>query len=468
MKRWWILLLAALLLSSSCAHRVPQAQFPGVGVGTQLYASKKAVLPNGLTVIAVEKHKLPVFYAQLVVKTGAAYDPEDEFGLANLVASLLDKGAGARNASDIADEVDFTGGDLEISCGYRTTRVSAHVLVDHSRLGMALLSDIVIRPNFVSNELERERNKILSQIMRTREEPFGVVNDAFRDMVYQDSPHHRPVIGDAKSLAGIKRGDLVEFHRAYFLPNNSLLIIVADLSEEEMVELTQDYFGAWQKASLKLPDVPDPTPVEGKAVRLVDMDISQSYVAFGHLGPMRRHPDYNAVWVMNYILGGGGFVSRITKSIRMKQGLAYSAYSYYPGGTHTKGYFKAGLQTKLGSTSQALNLLLEEINRIRNEQVTDQELEDAKSFRAGSLPLMWETYAQVADLFFEREICGLKENFWLTDREETKLLTKEDIQRVARKYLDPDNFIIAIATKVDSLALEVKGITKDMIKVTNP
>ena len=468
MKRLWIVSLAVVFLTCSCAQRVPRVEFPGAGVQTQVFASKKAILANGLTVIAVGRHKLPVFQAELIVRAGARHDPTGKEGLANLTASLLDKGTKNRTASQIADEIDFTGGGLDISCGYITVPLSVHVLVEHARLAMDLLAEMVMLPAFQKDEVERERTRILSGIMRRRENPHVVVSDAFRNMVYQGSPLEGAVAGDANGVSGIKRSEVVLYHETHFLPGNSVLVIVADLTTEDMIKLAEEYFGSWQMRSREVPEMSPLQPMEGKSVRLVDMDVNQSYVAFGHLGLKRKDADHNAVRVMNYILGGGGFVSRIAKSIRVRQGLAYSAYSYFVAGPTYDGYFRAGLQTKIGSTSQALNSLLEEINRIRNEQVTDQELEDAKSFSEGSLPRRQETYGQIADLFVDQEIYGLESDYWVEDLKEIESLTKEDIQRVARKYLDPDNFIIAIATNVDSLSLEVEGITKDMIEVTNP
>jgi len=467
-KRLWVVSFAFVFLTCFCAQRVHGSELSRRGIKRQTFASKKTVLANGLTVIAVERHKVPVFQAELVVKAGARHDPEGKEGLANLTASLLDKGTKNRTASQIADEIDFTGGDLDISCGYITVPLSVHVLVEHANLAMELLSEMAMLPAFKEDEVERERTRILSGIMRRKENPHVVVSDAFRDMVYQGSPLEGAVVGDAKGVSGIKRNEVVEYHKAHFLPGNSVLVMVADLAAEDMIRLAEEYLGSWQMRSVGVAEMSPLQPTEGKSVRLVDMDVNQSYIAFGHLGLKRKDPDYNAVRVMNYILGGGGFVSRILKSIRVRQGLAYSAYSYFAPGPAYSGYFRAGLQTKIGSTSQALNSLLEEINRIRNEQVTDRELEDAKSFFEGSLPRRQETYGQIANLFVDQEINGLKSDYWVEDLKEIKSLTKEDIQRVARKHLDPDNFIIAVATNVDSLTLEVEGITKDMIKVTNP
>jgi zinc protease len=161
-------------------------------------------------------------------------------------------------------------------------------------------------------------------------------------------------------------------------------------------------------------------------------------------------------------------VSRITKSIRGRQGLAYSAYSYFVPGPQYPGYFRAGLQTKIESTSQALNSLLEEIRRIRSEPVTQKELEDAQSFYEGSLPRRQESYRQIAELFADQEIYDLGDNYWVKDLEDIRSLTVDDIQRVAGEYLTPEHYVIAIATKADSLTLNVRGVTEDAIERVAP
>lgn len=468
MRKLVFLVISVFFLCLSCSPRTVRLEPQTESTESEALSSKRVVLPNGLVVVAVERHKLPIFQANLVIRAGAAHEGDDKAGLANLTANLLNKGAGERTTAEIADEIDYTGGNLDASCGRVTTNISIHVLTDHVPLTMEILKDMVISPNFPDSELMKEKTRALSDIMRGKEDPFQVVSDAFQDLVYAGSTLRRPIEGYEKTVPEIERDDILGFHRDHYVPNNSVFVIVADYTIEEMLEIAKRYLGGWERREIDLPLIPSPEPVSQKRVRLVDMDINQSYVAFGHLGLKRSDPNYNAIRVMNYILGGGGFVSRIMKSIRARQGLAYSAYSYFVPGPQYRGYFRAGLQTKTGSTSQALRSLLDEIRRIRSELVDTQELEDAKSFYHGSLPRRQESYRQIAGLFIDKEIYGLEDEYWRKDLEEISSLSREDIQRVAVEYLKPENYVIAIATKVDSLKLEIGGIEEEMIERTVP
>jgi len=463
-KRLCLIGILAIALCLACANRGVERRQVIHDVAPQEFTESRTVLPNGLTVIAVERHKLPIFRATLVVRVGAAHDPDEKAGLANVTASLLDKGSAQRTAVQIADEIDHTGGDLDASCGRVTTQVSARVLTEHTQAAMSLLRDMILNPGFLEAELAREKASVVSKIIRGKEEPFRVVSDAFQELVYEGSPLVRPVVGYESSVSAIEREDVVAFHRDHYLPNNAVFVVVADYTAQEILEIAREYLGSWERRDFESPPVPAPQSVSRTKVRLVDMDINQSYIAFGNLGLKRSDPDYNAVRVMNYILGGGGFVSRITRSIRAKQGLAYSAYSYFVPGTEYRGYFRAGLETKIESTSQALNSLLDEIRRIRGEPVTHKELEDAKSFYQGSLPRQQESYGQIAELFVDQEVYGLEDEYWIKDLEQIKSLTVEDIQRVAGEYLTPDRYVVAIATKVDSLRLDVEGVTEGLIE----
>lgn len=468
MKRPFLILALALVACVFCVQSATSREASSPSKQTHTFTTERTVLPNGLTVIAVENRKLPILQASLVVRVGAALDPSGKAGLANLTASLLDKGAGRRSATDIADEIDYTGGRLGASCGRITTRVTARVLTDHAATAFGLLRDMVTTPRFMEAEIVREKTRVLSDILRAREDPSQAVSVAFQDLVYEGTALRRPVHGYEKTLSAIERDDILSLYRDYYVPENSFLVIVADYSVDQMIDLAREYFGQWEREATQPPVIPSPRRAAGKKVRLVNMDINQSYIAFGHLGVKRSDPEYNAVRVMNYILGGGGFVSRITKSIRGRQGLAYSAYSYFVPGPQYPGFFRAGLQTKIESTSQALNSLLQEIGRIRSEPVTERELADAKSFYQGSLPRRQESYSQIAELFADQEVYGLVDDYWVKDLEEIRSLTVEDIQRVAGEYLSSEDYVIAIATKVDSLTLNVKGITEDVIERVVP
>ena len=465
-KRWLVLLFFSVA--------VPQFSTAQGDVGVQNFeplqkgfVRRRVELPNGLVVLAVEKHKLPMVHIEILVKAGSINDPEEKAGLANLTASLLDKGTKTRTALEIAEQIDFMGARASVSSDSWTTRRFITVLKRDLEKGLDLVSEIVMNPTFKEEEIERERKKVLSAILRKRELPNRIVSETFQELVYEGHPLHRPLDGYAETVPKITRKDIVTFYQNFYLPNNAILVIAGDLSLDEIVNYAENYFGKWERSVFGRPSLlgfPEVRPIQGKRVKIVDMDISQSYLLCGHIGLKRNDPDYSACRAMNYILGGGAFASRFFREIRSQAGLAYSVYSNFTGGSLLEGTFRAGFQTKLESTSQVLNKMLEMIREIRSELVSEKELEDVKKFYEGSLARRGETYAQVAVLVLNGEYYGLPDQYWVKEIEEIKGLTRERIREVAKKYLDPDNLVIAIATKKEDLKLDVEGITPEMIE----
>ena len=428
------------------------------------FVKQRIELPNGLVVISVEKHKLPMVHIEMLVKTGSVYDSDEKAGLANLVSNLIDKGTDSRTAIEIAEEIDFMGARTSVTSGSWTTRGSITVLKQDVKKGMDLISDIVINPAFSEEEIERERKKVLSGILRKKENPNLVASETFREMVYEGHPLRRPSDGYAESVKKIDRSDIQGFYQGYFLPNNSILVIVGDMRLSQMEDLAREYFGKWEKGKVHLTKIPDVSPLKGKRVKLVNMDINQSYLQCGHIGLRRNDPDYSACRAMNYILGGGAFASRFFKEIRKEAGLAYSVYSYFSSGSLQPGTYTAGLQTKVESTSDALGRMLELIQKIRVDLVSKEELDGAKTFYEGSLARQGETYSQVSGLVLNGEYFGLPDQYWVKEIEEIVGLSRERIREVAKKYLDPENLVIAIATKKSDLDLNVQGINAEMIE----
>ena len=420
--------------------------------------SKKVTLPNGLTVVVSEKHKLPIVHVSVRVKVGSAHDPEDKAGLADLTARLLDKGTMQRTAADIADEVDFLGAHLDASAGATGSTASLALLAKDVERGLDLLGDILQHPRFEPAELERERGQMLAQIQQRRVNPPKVVSETFRDMLYAKHPLHRPISGYQQTVSRLSRDDVIAFHREFYVPNNAIVVMVGDFPEDKMVELIQRHLGGWQAGTSPPTALPPLTPIQGKQVHIVDMDVNQSYLQFGHLGVRRADPEYAILRAMNYILGGGGFVSRLTHSIREEQGLAYSVFSEFVGGSQTPGFFIAGLQTRIDTTSQALNSLFTVLEGMKREPVTAEELTDMKLYFEGSLPRRAETYGQVAELLVDREFFGLPDGYWESEINRIQQLTSQDIQHVAQRYLDTDNFVLAVVSKRERLQLSVAAL----------
>ncbi|MBI4640486.1 MAG: insulinase family protein [Candidatus Tectomicrobia bacterium] len=433
----------------------------------QPFRKARIELPNGLVVIAVERRKLPIVHARLLVKVGSAFDEPHLAGISSLTAELLDEGTSKRSGLEVAEAIEFIGGRFSISSNPMTTDISLAILNKDLREGLDLLAEVVRDSAFREEDFEREKSKILSSLLRRKERPDQVAFDLLREMVYGEHPLHRPVAGYEETVEKITRDDLLRFYKQYYTPKNAILVMAADLSVEEMIDAMKRTFGDWPASDSPLPFIPQAYPLEGKAVRIVDMEINQSYIQFGHVGITRTKGDYNAVRVMNYLLGGGGFVSRLLKSIRSNQGLAYSVYSAFLESGLVEGLFTAGLQTKIESTSQALNTLLAAIDSMRSELVAEKELEDARLYFEGSLARSLETYSQIADLIMNQEYYQLPEQFWVNDVEEIKQLTREDILEAGKKYLSNDHFRVAIASKSDHLKLDVAGIEASDISLNS-
>jgi zinc protease len=438
----------AALLTMLCTGAVVAAE----PITFQL-PSTTLTLPNGLTVVVSPKPKLPMVSISVRVKVGSVEDPEDKAGLAALTLRLLDKGTTQRPASAIADELDFLGAHLEANTGGTGSTLSLSVLAQDIERGLELFADLLQQARFDPAELERERAQMLSEIQQLRSEPEEVVARLFRDMLYAGHPLHRPLSGYTHTVSGITRGDVVSFHRHFYVPNNAILVMVGALSEERMLEVIRRYLGVWPARPLDPMAIPEPAPVRGKQVQLVDMEVNQSYLQWGHLSVRRADPEFAGLRAINYLFGGGEFVSRLGSSIREEQGLAYDVDSEVVGGSRFPGFISAQLQTRIPTTGQALKSLFAVIESLQQSPVSPEELADMKRYYEGSLPRHAETYEQVTQLLVDREFFGLPNGYWEAEVQRIQQLTATDIQRLAQRYLDPDNFVIALVSKKADLNL---------------
>jgi zinc protease len=415
---------------------------------------------NGLTVVLAEKHKLPLVHVSVRILAGSAHESEDKAGLADLTARLLDKGTQQRTATALAEELDFLGARLGINAGGTGSNLSLSLLVKDGDRGLALLAEILQQPQFDPTELERERARMLSQIQQRRVNPRQVVSDTFRALLYAGHPLGRPVSGYPETVSALTRDDVLAFHRRFYVPSNAILVMVADVPTAQMRAWVERYLGSWQPGTSEpttaepAASLPPPPSLHGKAVRIVDMEVNQTSLQFGHRSVRRADPEFVTLRALNYILGGGGFVSRLTRTIREEQGLAYSVGSDVVGGRQFPGYFIAALQTRIETTGRALESVLAVLERLKQEPVTPEELADMKRFFAGSLPRRAESYGQVADLLLDREFFGLPDGYWASEIERIQQLTVQDLQRAAQGYLHTDQFVVAMVSQRTHLDLD--------------
>jgi zinc protease len=412
----------------------------------------KKVLENGLTVLHVEKRNLPLVMVTLLVKSGSVDELAEEAGLANLTASLLTEGTRKRTSIEISEEAEFIGAKLGASAGADYCTVSLAVLKKDIDKGFELLSDILLNPTFPKKELKRKKQLIKGSLRQREEQPSFIASRAFKREVFGEHPYGRLLEGTPETINGIDRKDIVKYYSNHFLPNNSILSVVGDLVPAELDGLLKKWLSGWEDRQLRHRDIPAVSPPEKKVV-LINRNITQANILIGHPGVMRSNPDHYALTVMNYILGGGGFSSRLMDSIRDEMGLAYDVHSIFSSSMYG-GVFRAGVQTKNASAKTVIEEVLGHMKRIKKEAVTDSEIEDAKAFLMGSFPRRLDTMRKIANFLAVVEFYGLGLDYPDRYPEIINSITREDVLRVAKKYLDTDNYVLVVVANQPDTGLK--------------
>ena len=366
-------------------------------------------LDNGLKVLLVENPSLPTVSITGSVLAGARYDPESKAGLAIMASRLLDEGTENRNSFEIADAIESVGGAIETDGSFERIIAIAGVLKKDVDLGLELLSDLLIRPVFPDEYVEKEKERTLAEIVSAQDRPQVVAGWAFNELVYQDHPLHRPSHGYPQTVERLTRDDLLNFHRRYFVPNNLLLSIVGDFHVPELLPKVEKAFGRWETKPVVFPTYAEPVRQTGRRVKFITMPAQQVNIYLGHLGITRTNADYYALQVLDTILGGGaGFTARIPQRLRDELGLAYTTFASI---TMTAGLdpgrFIAFIGTSPENMKLAVDGLLNEIRRIIEEPVTAQELQDAKDYLTGSFVFAFESSSQIARFLVHAEVYSL-------------------------------------------------------------
>lgn len=404
---------------------------------------ERFVTDNGITVLLLERRALPFITVHATVRAGSVFEPEELAGLANITADLLTEGTTRRTATEISEEIDFVGGSLSSSGGIDYSSASVKILSRDREKGFELLADILINPSFPPEEIERMRSQIKAGIISKEDEPSTVAAEKFNELLFGGHPYSRPAEGTLESVERIKRDEIVSFHRAFYRPNNTIMAVVGDIDKKELKRLLGKHFGEWKKGEIEPPDYEKAKPLKKRIVKVIDKGITQANIQLGHLGIKRENPDFYAAYVMNYILGGGGFVSRLMTEIRDNRGLVYSVYSYF-NPLKDPGSFKVGIQTKNETAREAIQEAINQIRKIAEKGVTEKELRDAKDYLVGSFPLKFTTNKKIASYLTYMEIYNLGPDYLDRFPVIIENLTVDDINRAARRYLDPESYLLVI------------------------
>lgn len=404
---------------------------------------KRIILDNGMVLLLSERHTIPSVTINMLIKAGQVAEPSDKGGLASLTAGLLTEGTKKRTASQIAEEIEFVGGGIGASGGDDSVSVNLTVLKKDLDLGLDILSDILVNPMFPDDEIKRKIKETKAAIEKQKDDPSAVAGKEFARLLFGEHPYGRPVEGTPESLDKITRHDIVKFHADYYAPNNTIMAVVGDVTEDEIVSKLNIYLKEWGRRDVPKLSFPPVKSPRHKIIKPLDKKITQANIVLGHIGIERENPDYYAAYVMNYILGGGGFTSRLMDNIRDTKGLAYDVHSYFSPMKYS-GTFNIGVQTKNESAKTAIDEALKEMERIRKEAVTDKELEDAKAYLTGSFPLRLDTNGKIAGILTAVEFFNLGLDYPDRYPKIINALTKNDILRAAQKYLKPDSYILVV------------------------
>jgi len=407
-----------------------------------LMRPQRSVLDNGLTLLTSEQRGLPMVSIELLIPAGARYDSPPGRGLANLTARLLTHGTQRRSALQISDALDFVGANLSTSCGMDLAGVSLTILKKDLAKGLELLAEILTAATFPDEEIDRQKQSVIASIKAKKESPGTIAEERFLAALYPDSPFGRPVEGSEESVQAIPRAALSEFYERHYRPNRSILSAVGDISHQEMREALDHALHLWNKGYPLQDAVVSSANGSAQMIR-VNKELTQANIILGHRGVGREHPDFYAIQVMNYILGGGGFSSRAMDSIRNEHGLAYSVYSYFDA-DKGRGTFQFVMQTKNETAQEAIRIAKEEIRRIRENPVSERELNDAKNYLTGSFPLRLDTNRKVASFLAQVEFFDLGLDYPDRYPNMIRKVTSADVLRVAREYLHPERLITVV------------------------
>ena len=413
-------------------------------------------LSNGLRVFVVTDHSQPAVAARLVIMSaGTIKDPAAMPGVARMTANMLTQGTEKRSARDIAEAIDFVGGSLEASASSDATDVSLDVVRKDLATGLDLMSDVVLHPAFRAEELERQRQQLLSSLTVEYSDPDFLASTAFSRVVYGASPYGWPSEGTPDTIKKLDPQLLAKFHGANYAPSQSLLAFAGDITPEEAFAMAEKYFGAWPAVKVVMSQPAAPPALHGQHIWLIDKpDAVQTQIRVGNLGIQRSDPNFIPVVVMNRIFGGG-YNSRLNTEVRVKQGLTYDATSYFSPHRHA-GSFSVATFTRTSATVDALKLVIDLIAKMSAGDVTQEELDFARDYLAGTYPIQSETAEQVAGRVLTVVAYDLPRDYNYTYTERISAVTSAQVREMARKYLSAADLDIVLAGNVGAFREALK------------
>jgi zinc protease len=416
---------------------------------------EKLVLKNGLTVLLLEKRGVPLISIFAIVKTGAAADPSGEEGLASVTAALLRKGTKNRTAQQFSADLDYIGGSFSADAGADFTAISAEFLTKDLARGLELFSDAVLHPTFPQSETDKILAQSLDGVKAAKDEPNSVLGLYYAGYLYGAHSYGRPSDGDEVSLKRIQRDAITKCYEANYAPGDTILGVAGEFDAAEMRKKLEETLGAWPARSVPNMAIPAAAPAKGKKLLLIDKpDATQTYFAIGNIGVAANDPDRVAIRVVNTVFGGR-FTSELNEALRVESGYTYGASSFFDS-RKAPGPFGIFSFTKNETTTPAIDLALQVLEKLHKNGVTEEQLKSAKSYIKGQFPPTIETSGQLARRIVVNEFYGLNDDE--VNRLEARLdaVTPAIAKQVIEKHFPLDNLVFVLIGKASAVGPAVK------------
>ena len=416
--------------------------------------SFKTALENGLKVVVFEDQRLPLVSFRLAFFSGDAHESKDQVGLTSALAAMLSEGTEDYSSRELAEKIERLGASISASSSDDFTVLAASALSIYETDILDLIQEMVLRPTFPEEELDLYRRNTVENLKFQRSQPGFLANEQTARLLYGSHPYSivSPTASDIEKLS---RDVLVAFHRRLFIPNNAVLIAVGDVERAQLLKDIEDRFGEWRQGVVAKQSFPKLPSRKERTLTIVDRPGSaQSNIVLSNIAIDRHSPDYFPFLVMNQVLGAGAS-SRVFMNLREEKGYTYGAYTRFEAKA-LAGDFEATAEVRTAVTGDSLKEFFYELNRIRDEKVSEEELTDAQNFLAGVFPIRAETQEGLTGMIVSQHLYGLPDDYLQTYREKVNAVTLDDVARVAKKYVSPGKMAIVIVGDAEEMLPQVR------------
>ncbi|MCP2520750.1 insulinase family protein [Candidatus Aminicenantes bacterium AC-335-K20] len=416
---------------------------------------KKVSLPNGLKIVFLQRKNLPLINMCFLLNAGAVTDSIEKEGISSLTFELLFKGTKKRTAFQIANEIDSAGAILTCSTGLDYSLIIGEFLSKDMRKAFEILSDITLNCTFPPKELEKIRKKRIDKLKEEKDNPSYLASKEFFKNLFNHHPYGNSILGRVETISTINERDIFNHYWNYANPRSSILSLVGDFDDNRALKLIEEFFGKWDTNIKMKNNITRPPRIKGRKIIVMNKpEMTQSQIRLGNIGFPRGHSDYFPAIIANTILGGS-FTSRLVSEIRVKRGLTYhinSNFSSFKMG----GAFYVSTFTENKSTFKLLEIVLSEMRKMREFYCSDEEIEKAKKYIKGIFPLKFETNENIALLLAEMEFYDLKLDFIIDYYSKLDRVSKEEVNKIANKYFDWENFCLFILGNAEEIKNDIK------------